>query len=154
MSAYICNPEQIALLAVYCAGPEQRGLGGNCVPYSLRKEGVVDATSLALLLLTQNIDAVKNRYGDEPVEELPGPGLRFEKLTISVMDYTRKYLKKFPSVGAAALAGIIDCYEYQTSELDDYESSPAYAVCSAMVRELLRNAFDANGRVWSWRDAA
>lgn len=151
MSAYICNPEQIALLAVYCAGPEQPGLGGDCVPYALKKEGVVDAESLARMLTNQNVLAVMNRYGDEPAQDLPGPGLTLKQLDAAVSKFVRKYLKRFPAITGAQLAGAISCYEYQTCELVDYESSPAYAACNSMVRELLR-AMSGENAGWSFSD--
>ena len=78
------------------------------------------------MLLDENIKSVSYRYSDSPVTDLPG------KIDADyLIPFKFKYLEHIPS--PLETIKITECYEYQSCEHPDWETSEARAFCQALI---------------------
>lgn len=142
MSAYICNPEHIAELAIFAA-TTRPGTGPNVSPLYLSRPGVPEldpyntpslATFYADILYQENIRSVRARYPDEHWASLPGPSVKPLHLVVTLADVWPDRTRPSP----VELLKMADCLEYQSSETDDYRETLAYEVLDSIRRAAIR----------------
>lgn len=150
MSAYVCNPEHIAALAAYAA---KGGANDSHAIHEWRKPNPLEtARSVAEQLLLTNIAAVETRYPDcAGTDDFPGPNLtRAEMLTLADK-YAQRYFfgHQFTAVEILKLC---DCYDYQASELADYETSLAARQITWIRAAVIRQLPGYDTAAWEWSD--
>lgn len=122
MSAYVCNPEHIGLLAAYAVREDNA-----ITEWKVRdkRNNVMEgdtAANVAKQLLLANIVSVRGRYTDTPVESLPGPCLNLEDQVLAVQAYARHYRDRFPkALKPVDILKAAQGYDYQSCEPDGWE---------------------------------
>lgn len=124
MSAYICNPEHIGILAAYAARNEciirewdqNRGAG------STNKNAKAVASGLAL----ENIRSVATRYPEDQDGSRPGPGLKDADIVKAAGIYADYFVRHPQFITPVQILRLIDCLDYQSCETDDWPQTLAY----------------------------
>lgn len=121
MSAYICDPEHFAALAVY-AIKRNAVLGVYQVLES-------DPTKLAELiageLAVENIRSVAARYPQDKSGSRPGPCMTDEEIISESHRFARLYSQECPQLSDVDLLAMLGCYDYQACETSDYSERMA-----------------------------
>ena len=136
MSAFICDPEHIKALAIFAVGRQPK-LGGslNVDPRYIRRPDMPEldhydaeaiATFYAETLWQENIRSVQTRYPDDTWDSLPGPCAKPEHLTVTTQEVLSDRCHPTP----VAILKMCDCYEYQSSETDDWDRTLAHEILS------------------------
>lgn len=93
-----------------------------------------DATADGKLLLEENVRSVRYRYPEDP-NDLPGPilgdGVTFD-------DYVNAYTFLRSDASTGELKGAVECLDYQSCELPDWETSHAGRMVRAIEDRLAR----------------
>ena len=112
MSAFVCMPEHIGLLAA-------------ALTWFGRTAG--DPRVHAEFLARENITSVAYRYpADKGDGDRPGPNLTDEQLVEAARLYAAHYVQHFPTwLNAADLSSMVRCYEYQSCEHPGWRDSVA-----------------------------
>ena len=114
MSAYICNPEHIGVLAAYA----MRG--------SITKERIFEVQELAKLLMSENIRSVAYRYPNDEDGCRGYEGMKDKLLIRAAVDDAARFLQNGTWLPALHIIKLCDALEYQSCETPDYEHSFAY----------------------------
>lgn len=123
MSAYIVNKNHINVIVSWFT---ENGLDDNLYieikqNYSYMTKEL--APIVAQTLYSQNVRSVNDRYNDNTSDE----------------QYSFEYLPNIKNAySLAEIAGAIDGLEYQSCESDDYKTTDAYKIITAMRKELLK----------------
>jgi hypothetical protein len=88
-----------------------------------------DATAVAALLHRANVQSYLARYKDHRPEVGTAPAVTWE-------DFDR--VRSLASTKPGTLAKLLDCYDYQSCEVDGYDTSQALEITNAIRRALLR----------------
>jgi hypothetical protein len=114
MSAFICNPKQVTLLAAYYGvGRTKYGHG----------DGLEIAQEAARKLWAQNVRSVRHRYPEDDYDSLPGPVPCPINVVVSNadMDAARRADPK-------AILKWCECLAYQSCETDDWRTTEAFDI--------------------------
>lgn len=121
MSAYICMPEHIGLLAVIAAEatPSFRGT----------------AVSIARRLARENILSMAYRYPyDKGNGDRPGPCLTDAQIIKASMLYAEHYTGNLPDLPARSIVNMARCLDYQSREHPGWEGSIARKIVDTIER--------------------
>lgn len=127
MSAFVCMPEHIGLLAAVAVGPAR----------------AIDRTpaKVAALLARENIASVAYRYPDDTGNgDRPGPRLTDEQIVEAAELYAEHFSDNPPDMPASSILNMARCLEYQSCEHPGWETSAARAVLSR-VEDWARRAW-------------
>lgn len=121
MSAYICTPEHIGLLAAIAAEatPGVRGTAAN----------------IARRLARENILSVAYRYPyDKGNGDRPGPCLTDAQIIKASMLYAEHYMGNLPGLPASSIVNMARCLDYQSCERPGWEGSIARKIVDTIER--------------------
>ena len=127
MSAYICNPEHIGILAAYAAV-------NDCAIYEWRmSDSILTAQNVAKGLALENIRSVAHRYPDDKDGERPGPCLKDADIIEACQIYAGHFAKRLGGVIVMAedvlepvqVLKLVSSLDYQSCETDDWEMTLA-----------------------------
>lgn len=124
MSAYIVDTFHIDTLVNAAISYNQRGRARITFGDVLVESNT--ATDTGAQLLATNIASVLARYPYDTLESAPGPCNK-----TAPIDYRYKWSSHYP-MQAVTILKALDCYEYQSCEVENYESSPAAAFCQQL----------------------
>lgn len=123
MSAYICNPEQIGVLAAFAIGTNMRD--ALLSEFKTGKGQIADAVNCAKQLATANIDSIKARYPDDKNGCRPGPGLFDDEIVELSGMWAEFFVTRGVSLSPASIYRMAKCFDYQACEVENYELSLA-----------------------------
>lgn len=132
MSAYLCNPEDFALLAAYALkpGPRPRRFINFAKKEYINAEGSAD---LALILAEENINSLEYRY--------PNSGTAGGFLCGNVEEFLAEVklvaAKRYDYNDLVKVKNTLERYEYQACEHVDWLESDAYNLVRALTYQLL-----------------
>ena len=127
MSAYICNPEHIGILAAYAAV-------NDCAIYRWRmSDSILTAQNVAKGLALENIRSVAHRYPDDKDGERPGPCLKDADIIEACQIYAGHFAKRLGGVIVMAedvlepvqVLKLVRSLDYQSCETDEWEMTLA-----------------------------
>ena len=127
MSAYICNPEHIGILAAYAAV-------NDCAIYRWRmSDSILTAQNVAKGLALENIRSVAHRYPDDKDGQRPGPNLKDADIVEACQIYAGHFAKRLGGVVVMAedvlepiqVIKLVRSLDYQSCETDDWEMTLA-----------------------------
>lgn len=147
MSAFVVNKSHINAML-------QAGMAVTYEPFSWWHDGkrhILDGSTIdevGQMLLDECVKSVCYRYDDDSMTDLPG-----RTNAEWLLPFKYKHIQTRPSPLEALK--IISCYEYQTCEHDEWETSEAKAFCSAL-RHCTINRLPGYGDAagWEWEDEA
>ena len=122
MSAYICNPEHIGILAAYAAV-------NDCAIYEWRmSNNILTAQNVAKGLALENIRSVAHRYPSLGDGQRPGPGLKDADIIEACQIYAGYFAKRLGGVIVMAedviepvqVLKLVRSLDYQSCETDDW----------------------------------
>ena len=122
MSAYICNPEHIGILAAYAAV-------NDCAIYEWRKrDSILTAQNVAKGLALENIRSVAHRYPNDKDGQRPGPNLKDADIVEACQIYAGHFAKLLGGVVVMAedvlepiqVIKLVRSLDYQSCETDDW----------------------------------
>ena len=131
MSAYLCDPEDFALLAAYALKP---GAPRHFVNLAKKEYiDVYDTADFALILAKENINSLGARYPQN------GPAGGFlcgtmEEFFAEVKDVAKA---RYDYNDLANVKKVLGRYEYQACEHPDWAESDAYNLVRALKDQLL-----------------
>jgi len=136
MSCFIVSNNHINLISI--AELAQFSYDGKTVEYYPTSEEVLE---LSKKLLTENVNSWNFRYPDhtENSEDCHG------SLELLSNGDIRKLIKKYPPL---AIISQIHCFEYQSCEHDEWESSDVKKLCGKLVNRLVRYIEGYNDVQW------
>ena len=128
MSAYICNPEHIGILAAYAAT-------NDCAIYEWRmSNNILTAQNVAKGLALENIRSVAHRYPNDKDGQRPGPCLKDADIVEACQVYAGHFAKRMG--GVIVMAGdvlepvqvlkLVRSLDYQSCETDDWPMTLAH----------------------------
>ena len=127
MSAYICNPEHIGILAAYAAV-------NDCAIYEWRmSDNILTAQNVAKGLALENIRSVAHRYPDDKDGHRPGPNLKDADIVEACQIYAGHFAMRMGGVIVMAedvlepvqVLKLVRSLDYQSCETDDWEMTLA-----------------------------
>lgn len=149
MSAHICQPEHIGLLAAWATL-------NNCSLRELQRgDRISTAQNIAQDLARENIKSVAHRYPDDKDGERPGPcGLTDAKIIEGACLWAEHYLTNgFPEeVAPLTIAKLADCLEYQSCEHDGFKTSRAQRQINEIRTRVLSLLPGYDRAPWAWDD--
>ena len=104
-----------------------------------------NADEIGQMLLDENIKSVSYRYEDSPITELPG---RIDANYI--LPFIHSPFGRIPKPIEALK--ITSCYEYQTCEHPEWETSEAKAFCQALKENTIDMLPGYEEAPWEWRE--
>lgn len=122
MSAYICNPEHIGILAAYAAV-------NDCAIYGWRmSDNILTAQNVAKGLALENIRSVAHRYPNDKDGQRPGPCLKDADIIEACQIYAAHFAKRLGGVVVMAedvlepvqVLKLVRSLDYQSCETDDW----------------------------------
>ena len=149
MSAYVCQPEHIGLLAAYAATE-------GCAIYAWRDDDRVEtAKRIAEGLAFENIRSVAARYPNDKDGERPGPTLKDAQIVEAAKLWAEHYVttRRPGSATIAQIAKASDCLAYQSCETDDWEDTQAHQQLDWIDGHLLRQLPGYEAAAWEWTDS-
>lgn len=155
MSAYICNPEHIGLLAAYAVARDNAINEWRVSDSKGRDDKPATAANVAKQLLLANIRSVQVRYPDEKPGSLPGPCLDLDDQILAVQAYARHYLPQIARrhLGTVDIIKAAAGYDYQACEPEDWETTLAARqvrwIVSAAHRQL--PGYE-ESEAWTWTE--
>lgn len=122
MSAYICNPEHIGILAAYAAV-------NDCAIYKWRmSNNILTAQNVAKGLALGNIRSVAHRYPDDKDGQRPGPNLKDADIVEACQIYAGHFAKRMGGVivmdedvlEPVQVIKLVRSLDYQSCETDGW----------------------------------
>ena len=136
MSAYLCNPEDFALLAAYALKP---GAPRHFVNLAKKEYiAVEDAADLAVILANENINSLEYRYPNYG----PAGGFLCGTLEEFLAEVKLVAAKRYDYNDLANVKKVLGRYEYQACEHADWLESDAYNLVRALKDQLLNEFAD------------
>lgn len=119
MSAYICNPEHIGVLAAYAAL-------NKCELHQWEYRGrlVETAQRVAKELTRENIRSVAHRYPNAG-DDLPGPNLKPTDIEEAAAIYAAYFVANPQRLTPVQVLSLCAGYVYQACECDDWRTTDA-----------------------------
>ena len=127
MSAYICSPSHIGVLAAYAAV-------NDCAIYEWRmSNNILTAQNVAKGLALENIRSVAHRYPNDEDGQRPGPGLKDADIIEACQIYAGHFAKRMGGVIVMAedvlepvqVLKLVRSLDYQSCETEDWEMTLA-----------------------------
>lgn len=120
MSAFICSPSHIGLLAAYAAKTDS-------VIGDWRGGNRFDSAQLVARMLTRaNIRSVAARYPNDMDGQRPGPCLKDDDIMDASACYAAHYLENWPAPEPVQILKLCGCLDYQSCETNDWPETLAY----------------------------
>ena len=136
MSAYLCNPEDFALLAAYALKP---GAPRHFVNLAKKEYiDVEDAFDIAMVLANENINSLEYRYPNYG----PAGGMLCGTLEEFLAEVRLAAAKRYDYNDLANVKKVLGRYEYQACEHVDWLESDAYNLVRALKDQLLNEFAD------------
>lgn len=149
MSAFICQPEHIGLIAAW-------SVQNRCALRELEKgEPITTALNIARDLAQENINSVAHRYPNDKDGERPGPsGLTDAKIIEASQLWAAHYLQKgFPEgLALLTIAKLADSLEYQSCEHDEFKTSLAQCQINEVRSRVISLLPGYDRAPWAWDD--
>jgi hypothetical protein len=121
MSAYICSPEHIGILAAFAAFAASGSQIRNSVIYEWRRGSrSEDARCVAEHLAKANIRSVSGRYPDDRDGQRPGPGLYDAEVIEASRLWAEHYSYNMPAIPPLHIYNLANGFAYQACETDDW----------------------------------
>lgn len=131
MSAFVCQPEHIGLLAAFLATDQEKR------NHIVREE---KATRFAITLARQNIDSVAFCYPDDKDGERPGPAGLLDQQVIDLAGlWAVHYVRNPKQRTLTEIIKLAHCLDYQSCETDGYESATANKLIQQIIYAACRN---------------
>ena len=131
MSAYLCNPEDFALLATYALKP---GAPRHFVNLAKKEYiAVENEADIALILANENINSLEYRYPNYG----PAGGMLCGPLEEFLAEVKLVAAKRYDYNDLANVKKVLSRYEYQACEHADWLKSDAYNLVRAIKDQLL-----------------
>ena len=131
MSAYLCDPEDFALLAAYALKP---GAPRHFVNLAKKEYiAVEDAADLAVILADENINSLEYRYPNYG----PAGGFLCGTLEEFLAEVKNVAKARYDYNDLATVKNVLRRYEYQACEHADWLESDAYNLVRALKDQLL-----------------
>lgn len=157
MSAFMVGRQHInAMVTVFLYGPT-RPAGGfqrwemprhHTYITQDHERNEITPDELGQLLWRENYRSVMGRYPDCNPDNLPGPN-DFSPADIAF--YTFERSRTVPTV--AQTYNMLRCYEYQSCEHDDWQTSPAHRFVEQLKDKLFQTYEDVKrDNTWEWTD--
>lgn len=132
MSAFLCSEKHINVLVSYGAHHDASvyipGPSGRWFWQSVK----LDPTLIANILTTANVEALHVRYGDDHV----GSAVKYKPEATSHMS-------------PVSIIKLCDCFNYQASEVKDYEGTPAAKIIDSIRNTAIDHLPGYNDAAWS-----
>jgi hypothetical protein len=137
MSAYLCNPEDFALLGAYALKPG--AIVRRFINFS-KKEYIdaKDAADLAVIFAEENINSLEYRYPNSG----PAGGFLCGTLEEFLAEVRFAAAKRYDYNDLANVKKVLGRYEYQACEHADWLESDAYNLVRALKDQLLNEFAD------------
>lgn len=135
MSAFICNPEHIGLLAAYIANE------------------TLDAKRFARDLVKANIESVAHRYPDDKDGDRPGPALFDNEISEASQLWAEHYFQFKPTVTPVEILSLAACLNYQCCEINTWTSSQGYVWLNRARDKAIRDLPGYDKAAWEWTAA-
>ena len=136
MSAYLCDPEDFALLAAYALKP---GAPRHFVNLAKKEYiAVENAADIALILAKENINSLEYRYPNYG----PAGGMLCGTLEEFLAEVRLAAAKRYDYNDLANVKKVLGRYEYQACEHVDWLESDAYNLVRALKDQLLNEFAD------------
>ena len=126
MSAYICNPEHFAALAVYAVKRQ-----------AVIPDYVTDAAFIAGELAIENIRSVAYRYPNNKSGARPGPCMMDGEIIGAAHQFAQQYSEHCPQLSEVDLLAMLSCFDYQACETPDYSESKAAKQIKALRAKIM-----------------
>lgn len=136
MSAYLCNPEDFALLAAYALKP-----GAPRHFYNVADGDYIEvenAADIALILAWENINSLESLY---PFYG-PAGGFLCGTLQEFLAEVKLAAAKRYDYNNLLKVKRVLFCYDYQSCEHPDYRKSDAYSLVRGLKDQLLGDFAD------------
>lgn len=149
MSAYICNPEHIGLLAAFAAGNTHE----KSVIHEWRAPSgsiEADAMSCAEGLAKANIASVAYRYPQDRDGSRPGPGLYDAEIIALARLWARHYATRLPALPPMHFYSLANGFAYQACEREDWPASLAARQINWIKDKAAKRMPGADDAPWSW----
>ena len=131
MSAYLCNPEDFALLAAYALKP---GAPRHFVNLAKKEYiDVEDAFDIAMILANENINSLEYRYPNYG----PAGGFICGTLGEFLAEVRLAAAKRYDYNDLVKIKEVLHCFDYQSCEHPEYRQSDAYHLVRCIKDQLL-----------------
>ncbi len=151
MSAFICGPDHLIALAVFAAGKDRYGYRvdprylDGAAKLEAYNEGEL-ASAYADILYAENIRSVLHRYPDDTFDTAPGLIEKPEHIAVSPAAFRMNKYRLPP----LSILKMCDCLEYQSCENEDYRTTPAYALLTAIRKAAIHALPGYDGAPWEY----
>jgi len=142
MSAFVVNKEHINAMITAGLNVRYKPLRWwhNGKPHTLTHD---NASTIGEMLLQENVKSVSYRYEDSEITNLPG------KVNAEwIIPFIYRYTYAVPT--AVEVIKIIQCYEYQSCEHDEWELSSAKSFCDALTKAQFDRLPGYDDAPWGW----
>jgi len=143
MSAFVVGKPHIDIMVRLAMASGNAWLAST-VPVEWREISLDNADATGQMLVDACARSVAWRYSGDTDSDLPGPHDRY---------WTRPYwYPDSDSVLPTPLEGIklVQCYEYQSCEHPDWDTSEAKRFCDALTRRLIDKLPGYGAAKWEW----
>jgi hypothetical protein len=130
MSAYLCNPEDFALLGAYALKPG--AIVRRFINFS-KKEYITARSALAVIFAEENINSLEYRYPNSG----PAGGFLCGTLEEFLAEVRFAAAKRYDYNDLANVKKVLGRYEYQACEHADWLESDAYNLVRCIKDQLL-----------------
>lgn len=138
MSAFIVNKEHIDALVRLAVVHDVSWYDGGAMRYTRH-----DPDGVGLMLLTENVNSVRYRYEDTPLDHLPGPLTAYW-----TKPYSYSPMGKVPT--AVQGLKLVACLDYQSCEHPGWEASNAHKFCESLKDALINVLPGYEEAPWEW----
>jgi hypothetical protein len=144
MSAFICDPSHIGLLAAYATD-------FNCVLGRWKSpERIETAQRIALELTDENIRSVMFRYPDDKDGERPGRGLKDAEIVELAQHYAAHFITHPIDTPSVQILKMAMCLEYQSCETGDWYHSLAFRQLALIKDRAIGELPGYDRAPWEW----
>lgn len=152
MSAYICNPEHIGILAAFAAA-------NDCAIYEWRGSNVIlTAQNVAKGLALENIRSVEHRYPNDKDGQRPGPCLKDADIVEACQIYAAHFASKLGGVIVMAddvpedvqILKLVQSLDYQSCETEDWPLTMAARQLQWIIGHVIRRLPGYEDADWSY----
>lgn len=120
MSAFVCSPSHIGLLAAYAVKT-------SSVIHVWREPTWLEtAQQVAKELARENIRSVAARYPNDKDGERPGPCLKDDDILDASACYAAHYLDNWDTPEPVQILSMCQCFDYQACETEDWRATKAH----------------------------
>ena len=149
MSSYIVSPEHVGALAAFAMRQKY-----PLVVLSYHDSNQYNtAKNIAKGLMEANIASVAYRYPNDKDGGRPGlTGYTDEQYVSEAVSAANTYMRTFPALRAVDIIAMARCLNYQSCEVDDWDSTPAYKQIRDIVEAAINTLPDYEGATRDFYD--